>query len=128
MHDKGFSRNTLNLTSTFGELRPKMNQKVELHPVTANPIFVLKPKYIFLLMYLLIVKIGYPFNCIGWNAENQSIFVGENLGPTMAAKGFADIKIMIVDDQRNKLPDWVQTVCINMHHMYHYGATYEPFF
>jgi len=35
----------------------------------------------------------------------------------MAAKGFADIKIMIVDDQRNKLPDWVQTVCINMHTM-----------
>lgn len=34
------------------------------------------------------------------------------MGPTMAAKGFADIKIMIVDDQRNKLPEWVQTVNI----------------
>ena len=28
----------------------------------------------------------------------------------MAAKGFADIKIMIVDDQRRQLPGWVQTV------------------
>ncbi len=33
---------------------------------------------------------------MGWNAENQSIFVGLNLGPTMEAKGFGNIKIMIM--------------------------------
>ena len=33
---------------------------------------------------------------MGWTAENQSIFVGNNLGPTLEAKGFQDIKIMIM--------------------------------
>ena len=33
---------------------------------------------------------------MGWNAENQSIFVGLNLGPTLEAKGFGDVKIMIM--------------------------------
>lgn len=62
---------------------------------------------------MIFCQTGYLFNCMGWNAENQSIFVGENLGPTLANKGYGSVKIMIVDDQRNKLPAWVDTVCTN---------------
>ena len=58
---------------------------------------------------------GYQFNCIGWNAQNQSTFVGSNLGPTMAAKGFGDVKIMVHDDQRGGLFSWTQTVYINLY-------------
>lgn len=56
---------------------------------------------------------GFPFNCMGWTSENQSIFVGLNLGPTLQAKGFGDVKIMIMDDQRNYLPEWAETVLAN---------------
>jgi len=41
---------------------------------------------------------------MGWNAENQSIFVGLNLGPTMEEAGYGNIKIIIMDDQRQFLP------------------------
>lgn len=47
---------------------------------------------------------GFSFNCMGWNAENQSLFVGLNLGPTMEQAGYGNIKIMIMDDQRQFLP------------------------
>jgi len=47
---------------------------------------------------------------MGWNAENQSLFIGLNLGPTLEAKGFGDIKIMTLDDQRLQLPKWAKTV------------------
>lgn len=54
--------------------------------------------------------IAFPFNAMGWTPEDQAFFVGLNLGPTLAAKGFGDIKIMIMDDQRILLPKWVKTV------------------
>lgn len=47
---------------------------------------------------------------MGWTPEDQAFFVGLNLGPTLAAKGFGDIKIMIMDDQRILLPKWAKTV------------------
>ena len=47
---------------------------------------------------------------MGWDAQNQSDFVGNNLGPTLAAKGFESVKIMVMDDQRRNLPDWATTV------------------
>ena len=37
---------------------------------------------------------------MGWTAENQAVFIGLNLGPTLAANGFANVKILIMDDQR----------------------------
>jgi len=54
--------------------------------------------------------IDYQWNCMGWTAETQATFVGQNLGPTMVSKGFGDIKIMIDDEQRYTLPDWPRTV------------------
>ena len=57
---------------------------------------------------------GFPFNCMGWNAENQSIFVGENLGPTLEAAGYGNIQIMVMDDQRSLLPGWPTTVSLNV--------------
>jgi len=53
---------------------------------------------------------GFTFNCMGWTAETQTTFVGQNLGPSMADRGFGDVKIMIMDDQRTQLPDWPRTV------------------
>ena len=47
---------------------------------------------------------------MGWTAESQAFFVGLNLGPTLAANGFAYVKILIMDDQRILLPKWAQTV------------------
>lgn len=47
---------------------------------------------------------------MGWSPEEQALFVGYNLGPTMANKGFGDIKIMVVDDQRTFFPTWPSTV------------------
>lgn len=49
---------------------------------------------------------------MGWDAQNQSDFVGNNLGPTLEAKGFGAVNIMIMDDQRRNLPDWATTVNI----------------
>ena len=43
---------------------------------------------------------------MGWTPESQADFVGLNLGPTMQAKGFGHVKIMIMDDQRMLLPKW----------------------
>ena len=50
---------------------------------------------------------------MGWNAEQQSIFVGTNLGPTLQSNGFGSIKIMILDDTRISLPGWAETVYQN---------------
>jgi len=53
---------------------------------------------------------NFSFNCMGWNAETQAMFVGLNLGPTMEAAGYGDVKIMIMDDQRIFLPAWPEKV------------------
>lgn len=58
----------------------------------------------------MIILQGFPFNCMGWTPESQAFFVGLNLGPTLAEKGFGDVKIMILDDQRLLLPKWAETV------------------
>ena len=47
---------------------------------------------------------------MGWTAESQAFFVGLNLGPTLSANGFTEVKILIMDDQRILLPKWAQTV------------------
>ncbi|EFX69969.1 hypothetical protein DAPPUDRAFT_328613 [Daphnia pulex] len=47
----------------------------------------------------------FPFNCMGWTA-------GKNFHSNLRleTKGFASIKIMVMDDQRILLPKWAETV------------------
>lgn len=52
----------------------------------------------------------FSFNCMGWTPETQKTFVVDNLGPTLEANGFEDLKLMILDDQRIWLPEWVNVV------------------
>lgn len=47
---------------------------------------------------------------MGWTPGDQALFIGLNLGPTLKAKGFGDVKIMIMDDQRLLLPKWAKIV------------------
>ena len=54
---------------------------------------------------------------MGWSAEEQALFVGVNLGPTLASNGFGDIKIMILDDQRPNLPRWPEIASFQFYFM-----------
>ena len=53
---------------------------------------------------------GFTFNCMGWNATTQRIWIVENLGPTLEASGYDDVKLMIFDDQRPLAPKWAREV------------------
>lgn len=57
---------------------------------------------------------------MGWSPEDQALFVGQNLGPTLANKGLGDVKIMVVDDQRSFFPTWPQTVYQFLFYSYRY--------
>jgi glucosylceramidase len=48
---------------------------------------------------------------MGFTPESQATFVAENLGPTLAKNGFGNVKIMVLDDQRLFLPEWMLRVC-----------------
>ncbi|KAK3871273.1 hypothetical protein Pcinc_023572 [Petrolisthes cinctipes] len=56
---------------------------------------------------------GFTFNCMGWTAVQQKKWVEENLGPTLAATGYDDVLLMIMDDQRYNLPGWAEKVLNN---------------
>ena len=49
---------------------------------------------------------------MGWTAAEQKEFVLNNLGPTLEEKGYGDLKLMIMDDQRINLPDWAEKVSL----------------
>lgn len=53
---------------------------------------------------------NYGFQCMGFTAEMQRDFVKMDLGPAMHKNGFQNVKIMIMDDQRNSLPHWPSVV------------------
>ena len=53
---------------------------------------------------------NFPFNCMGWTATTQRNFISENLGPVLVDAGYGDLNLMIMDDQRNNLPHWAETV------------------
>lgn len=53
---------------------------------------------------------GFTFNCMGWNASTQRQFVVDNLGPTLEAANYGDVKLMIFDDQRVLAPKWAREV------------------
>lgn len=55
---------------------------------------------------------GWGFwNTMAWTPEMQRDWVRDNLGPTIRGNGnFSDTMIIILDDQRVLLPDWVNTI------------------
>ncbi|KAF0314616.1 Glucosylceramidase [Amphibalanus amphitrite] len=51
------------------------------------------------------------WNTMAWTPEMQRDWVRDNLGPTIRGNAnFSDTKIIILDDQRILLPDWVNTI------------------
>ena len=51
------------------------------------------------------------WNTMAWTPEMQRDWVRDNLGPTIRGNAnFSDTKIVILDDQRILLPDWVNTI------------------
>ncbi|XP_046398441.1 lysosomal acid glucosylceramidase-like [Ischnura elegans] len=53
---------------------------------------------------------GFSFNCMGWTPDEQRDWVGNNLGPTLEARGHSDVEILVVDDQRPFLASWTDTL------------------
>jgi len=53
---------------------------------------------------------GFTFNCMGWNASSQATWIGQHLGPSLAAGGYEDIKVMAFDDQRPLLYGWANEI------------------
>ncbi|XP_065174654.1 lysosomal acid glucosylceramidase-like isoform X2 [Sycon ciliatum] len=52
----------------------------------------------------------FPFQSMYFSAETERDFVKTDLGPTLAAHGHQDVKLMILDDQRIFLPGFAKTV------------------
>nr|CAD7573665.1 unnamed protein product [Timema californicum] len=50
---------------------------------------------------------------MGWTKENQTPWIADYLGPTMEKGGYGDLKMMILDDNRSRLPGWAETVFAN---------------
>lgn len=48
----------------------------------------------------------FTFNCMGWTADTQRKWIVDNLGPTLHSKGYKDLEVLIMDDQRIALPSW----------------------
>ena len=44
------------------------------------------------------------------SAEMERDFIKKDLGPALHQAGYADVKLMVLDDQRLFLPSYVQTV------------------
>nr|CAD7260895.1 unnamed protein product [Timema shepardi] len=49
------------------------------------------------------------FNNIGWTADQQLEWVVGNLAPTLEENGYSDLELMILDDMRSFLAEWVDT-------------------
>ena len=47
---------------------------------------------------------------MGFTAEWERDFIKSDLGPTLAQLGHADVKIMMLDDQRLFLPQWADVI------------------
>lgn len=50
---------------------------------------------------------------MGLTEDTESIFIGKNLGPTLAKQGYGNINLMILDDQTLMLPQWAKGVLRN---------------
>ncbi|XP_018014405.1 lysosomal acid glucosylceramidase isoform X2 [Hyalella azteca] len=53
---------------------------------------------------------GFSFNCMGWTPETQRKFLVENFGPALEQHGYDSLKVMVFDDQRPYLPEWVSHI------------------
>ena len=45
-----------------------------------------------------------------WNASTQAEFVSGYLGPSLEAAGYGGLELMVLDDQRPIMPNWVEEV------------------
>ncbi len=53
---------------------------------------------------------NFTFNAMGWNSTTQRDWIVEFLGPKLEQNGYADLKLMILDDQRPLAPKWAREV------------------
>ncbi|XP_041373203.1 LOW QUALITY PROTEIN: lysosomal acid glucosylceramidase-like [Gigantopelta aegis] len=56
---------------------------------------------------------NFPFQCMGWTPELQRDFIAMDLGPALHSSGYADVSLMMLDDQRILLSEWTDTVFSN---------------
>ncbi|XP_061462805.1 lysosomal acid glucosylceramidase-like isoform X2 [Rhineura floridana] len=54
--------------------------------------------------------INYPFQSLGFTAEQQRDFIALDLGPALANSSHKDIRLIILDDNRVLLPHWAKVV------------------
>jgi glucosylceramidase len=52
----------------------------------------------------------WPWNTCAWTAEDQRDWIKGNLGPAMVGAGYDDVKIMVLDHNREFLPDYPATI------------------
>ncbi|NXU24270.1 GLCM Glucosylceramidase, partial [Thalassarche chlororhynchos] len=53
---------------------------------------------------------NYPFQCLGFTAEQQRDFIAQDLGPALANSSHRDVRLIILDDNRLHLPHWAKVV------------------
>ena len=53
---------------------------------------------------------NYPFQCLGFTAEQQRDFIAWDLGPALANSSHRDVQLIILDDNRLHLPHWAKVV------------------
>uniref|UniRef100_A0A8D0FQ73 Glucosylceramidase n=1 Tax=Strix occidentalis caurina TaxID=311401 RepID=A0A8D0FQ73_STROC len=53
---------------------------------------------------------NYPFQCLGFTAEQQRDFIARDLGPALANSSHRDVQLIILDDNRLHLPHWAKVV------------------
>ncbi|XP_040546699.1 lysosomal acid glucosylceramidase-like isoform X5 [Gallus gallus] len=53
---------------------------------------------------------NYPFQCLGFTAEQQRDFIARDLGPALANSSHRDVRLIILDDNRLHLPHWAKVV------------------
>ncbi|XP_072934606.1 putative glucosylceramidase 3 [Epargyreus clarus] len=50
------------------------------------------------------------FNCLGWTPDKMGHWIENNLGPTIRNSKYKDIKILCCDDQRPRIPFWLNVL------------------
>lgn len=63
---------------------------------------------------------NYPFQCLGFTAEQQRDFIARDLGPALANSSHCHIQLIILDDNRLHLPHWARVVSV-LGGMCHHG-------
>uniref|UniRef100_A0A8C5TML3 Glucosylceramidase n=1 Tax=Malurus cyaneus samueli TaxID=2593467 RepID=A0A8C5TML3_9PASS len=53
---------------------------------------------------------NYPFQCLGFTAEQQRDFIAQDLGPALANSSHRHVQLIILDDNRLHLPHWAKVV------------------